>query len=51
MREDITFESDGNRLLGHLFLPEGLARGERSRRSWSSAPSSSTKGQVPARLR
>jgi dipeptidyl aminopeptidase/acylaminoacyl peptidase len=29
VREDITFESNGNRLLGYLFLPEGLAAGQK----------------------
>src|SRR5882724_5071077 len=48
MREDITFESDGNRLLGHLFLPEGLAAREKVPAVVVVGPVSSTKGQVPA---
>jgi fermentation-respiration switch protein FrsA (DUF1100 family) len=48
MREDITFESDGNRLLGHLFLPEGLAAREKVPAVVVVGPVSCTKGQVPA---
>jgi hypothetical protein len=47
MREDITFESNGNRLLGYLFLPEDLAAGQKVPAVVSVGPASSTKGQVP----
>ncbi|MER5918310.1 alpha/beta hydrolase [Streptomyces sp. NPDC001982] len=47
MREDVTFESNGNRLLGHVFLPEELAAGKTVPAVVVVGPASSTKGQVP----
>lgn len=47
MREDITFESNGNRLLGYLFVPDDLAPGQRVPAVVIVGPASSVKGQVP----
>lgn len=47
MRTDVTFESNGSRLLGYLFLPEGLAPGQKVPAVVVVGPASSTKGQVP----
>jgi fermentation-respiration switch protein FrsA (DUF1100 family) len=48
MREEISFRSDGRLLLGHLYLPDQLAAGERLAAVVVVGPASSTKGQVPA---
>jgi fermentation-respiration switch protein FrsA (DUF1100 family) len=48
MRRDISFRSDGSLLLGHLYLPDQFAAGERLPAVVVVGPASSTKGQVPA---
>jgi uncharacterized protein len=48
MRQDVTFTSNGNQLLGSLYLPGELADGERLAAVVVVGPASSTKGQVPA---
>jgi uncharacterized protein len=48
MRNDISFRSNGRLLLGHLYLPDQLAPGERLPAVVVVGPASSTKGQVPA---
>jgi fermentation-respiration switch protein FrsA (DUF1100 family) len=48
MREDISFRSNGHLLLGHLYLPDQLAAGERLPAVVVVGPASSTKGQVAA---
>jgi fermentation-respiration switch protein FrsA (DUF1100 family) len=48
MRNDISFRSNGRLLLGHLYLPDQLAVGERLPAVVVIGPASSTKGQVPA---
>lgn len=48
MRQNVTFTSDGNQLLGHLYLPEGLADGEQVAAVVVVGPASSTKGQAAA---
>ncbi|HTF48817.1 MAG TPA: alpha/beta hydrolase [Pseudonocardia sp.] len=48
MRQDISFRSNGRQLLGHLYLPDQLAEGERLPAVVVVGPASSTKGQVPA---
>jgi len=48
MRADITFWSNGHQLLGHLYLPDERAAGERLPAVVVVGPASSTKGQVPA---
>ena len=48
MRDDISFRSNGRLLLGHLYLPDQLAAGERLPAVVIVGPASSTKGQAPA---
>jgi hypothetical protein len=48
MREDISFRSNGCLLLGHLYLPDQLAAGERLPAVVVVGPASGTKGQVAA---
>ena len=48
MREDISFRSNGRLLLGHLYLPDQLAAGEKLPAVVVVGPASSTKGQVAA---
>jgi uncharacterized protein len=48
MRDDISFRSNGCLLLGHLYLPDQLAAGERLPAVVVVGPASSTKGQPPA---
>jgi uncharacterized protein len=48
MRQDITFTSNGNQLLGHLYLPDELKAGERVPAVVVVGPASSTKGQAAA---
>jgi uncharacterized protein len=48
MRDDISFRSNGRLLLGHLYLPDQLAAGERLPAVVVVGPASSTKGQAPA---
>jgi fermentation-respiration switch protein FrsA (DUF1100 family) len=45
---DISFYSNGNRLVGELYLPDGLAAGEQVPAVVVVGPASSTRGQVPA---
>jgi fermentation-respiration switch protein FrsA (DUF1100 family) len=45
---DISFRSNGRLLLGHLYLPDQLAEGEKLPAVVVVGPASSTKGQVPA---
>jgi fermentation-respiration switch protein FrsA (DUF1100 family) len=48
MREDISFRSNGLLLLGHLYLPDHLAAGEKLPAVVVVGPASGTKGQVAA---
>jgi fermentation-respiration switch protein FrsA (DUF1100 family) len=48
MRQDVTFMSNGSRLLGHLYLPDGPTDGERVAAVVMVGPASGTKGQAPA---
>lgn len=48
MRHDVTFTSNGNQLLGHLYVPDESAEGKRLPAVVVVGPASSTKGQVPA---
>jgi uncharacterized protein len=48
MRKDVSFRSNGRLLLGHLYLPDQLAAGERLPGVVIVGPASSTKGQAPA---
>jgi fermentation-respiration switch protein FrsA (DUF1100 family) len=48
MINDISFRSNGRLLLGHLYVPDPLAPGEKVPAVVVVGPASSTKGQVPA---
>jgi uncharacterized protein len=48
MRNDVSFRSNGRLLLGHLYLPDQLAAGERLPAVVVAGPASGTKGQAPA---
>lgn len=48
MREDISFLSNGRKLVGHLYLPDSFAANKRIPAVVVIGPASSTKGQVPA---
>ncbi|MGW3625710.1 alpha/beta hydrolase [Streptomyces sp. NPDC000880] len=48
MRQDVTFASHGNQLVGHLYLPDELHAGERVPAVVVVGPASGTKGQAPA---
>jgi hypothetical protein len=48
MREDITFVSDGRKLIGHLYLPDGRSAAQKLSAVVVVGASSGTKEQTPA---